>query len=327
MILSLDHQTNGKATHMKLVRVAATQFDAERAKRYRNRGCTHFYQVIGNPEQEQAALELVDQILFSLVSFDYEKDWYAHSCTCPDYSEGYASNFAVDIEYSEHFKNLWKLIKAEIKQLESIPTTEGELLFLGFEIAKKIAAAHKDIELSIRHFDFYKKYYPELEVVTAEIEQTKVEEPIEQAPAAEPKQQSKDDIQSFKLKRPCKECPFRKDLPEHLKGWLGKERAEGIAFDTFKTGQSFPCHKTTGTMHSDDEYDDWDDEAKPTPYDQNTSQCAGAAIMQIKTDNPSAYIQVAERLGWTKEVEAMKQLDLDSPVFDTVADFIKFHSR
>lgn len=140
---------------------------------------------------------------------------------------------------------------------------------------------------------------------------------------------TKDDIESFKLKRPCKECPFRKDLPEHLKGWLGKERAEGIAFDTFKTGQSFPCHKTTGTMHSDDEYDeydDWDDEAKPTPYDQNTSQCAGAAIMQIKTDNPSAYMQTAERLGWTKEVEAMKQLDLDSPVFDTPENFIKFHS-
>ena len=308
---------------MKLVRVAATQFDAERAKRYRNRGCTHFYQVIGNPEQEQAALELVDQILFSLVSFDYEKDWYAHSCTCPDYSEGYASNFAVDIEYSEHFKNLWKLIKAEIKQLESIPTTEGELLFLGFEIAKKIAAAHKDIELSTRHFDFYKKYYPELEVVTAEIEQAQVEEPIEQAPAAEPKQQSKNDIHSFKLKRPCKECPFRKDLPEHLKGWLGESRAKGIAFDTFKTGQSFPCHKTTSLG----EHDEREENERSFVYNAQTSQCAGAAIMQIKTDNPSAYMQVAERLGWTKEVEAMKQLDLDSPVFNTVADFIKFHSR
>lgn len=137
---------------------------------------------------------------------------------------------------------------------------------------------------------------------------------------------TKDDIKSFKLKRPCKDCPFRKDGTS-INLILGHERAKGIAFDTFKTGQSFPCHKTTGTMHSDDEYDDWGNEAKPTPYDQNTSQCAGAAIMQIKTDNPSAYMQIAERLGWTKEVEAMKQLDLDSPVFDTVADFIKFHSR
>ena len=38
-------------------------------------------------------------------------------------------------------------------------------------------------------------------------------------------------------------------------------------------------------------------------------------------------MQVAERLGWTKEIEAMQQLDLDSPVFETVADFIEFHSR
>lgn len=65
-------------------------------------------------------------------------------------------------------------------------------------------------------------------------------------------QQTKDDINSFKLKRPCKDCPFRKDLSPHLKGWLGKERAEGIAFDTFKTGQSFPCHKTTSLGEHDE---------------------------------------------------------------------------
>lgn len=134
---------------------------------------------------------------------------------------------------------------------------------------------------------------------------------------------TKDDIESFKLKHPCKECPFRNDLPEHLKGWLGKERAEGIAFDTFKTGQSFPCHKTTSLG----EHDEREENERSFVYNAQTSQCAGAAIMQIKTDNPSAYMQVAERLGWAKEVEAMKQLDLDLPVFDTVADFIKFHSR
>lgn len=134
---------------------------------------------------------------------------------------------------------------------------------------------------------------------------------------------TKDDIESFKLKHPCKECPFRKDLPEHLKGWLGESRAKGIAFDTFKTGQSFPCHKTTSLG----EHDEREENERSFVYNAQTSQCAGAAIMQIKTDNPSAYMQIAERLGWTKEIEAIKQLDLDSPVFDTVADFIKFHSR
>ena len=31
----------------------------------------------------------------------------------------------------------------------------------------------------------------------------------------------------FKLKAPCKDCPFRKDKP-HQKGWLGSGRAKEI---------------------------------------------------------------------------------------------------
>lgn len=34
----------------------------------------------------------------------------------------------------------------------------------------------------------------------------------------------------FKLKAPCKNCPFRKDKP-HQKGWLGSERAREIYED------------------------------------------------------------------------------------------------
>lgn len=37
------------------------------------------------------------------------------------------------------------------------------------------------------------------------------------------------------VKKPCKDCPFKKDA---LKGWLGKERIEEI----LKRG-SFVCHK------------------------------------------------------------------------------------
>lgn len=297
---------------MKLNRVAATTSDLDRAKKHRNRGNTHFYQVSGNPETESAILALVDNVLFSLVSFDGESDWYAHSCTCPEYAEGYASNFAVDIEDSKKFKDLWFLIKNEIKQIDSIPTGEGELLYLGFEIAKKIAEAQADIELSTKHFNFYKKYYPELE--TVEIE-------AEIAPSKEP--QNKDDIKSFNLKRPCKDCPFRTDLPEHTKGWLGEQRASEIIHSVLRMGMSFPCHKTTSGAR------DTDDEGNLTPYvyDRSTKQCAGAAILQIKTGNTSAYMQVAERLGWTKEIEAMKSLELDSPVFATGDDFISYHSR
>ncbi|PKF35493.1 hypothetical protein [Acinetobacter proteolyticus] len=136
----------------------------------------------------------------------------------------------------------------------------------------------------------------------------------------------KEEIASFKLKGPCKDCPFRKDLPEDYQGWLGEQRAQGIAFDTFRMGHSFPCHKTTNLGAEDyDDYDEFGEEKSEYIYDEQTSQCAGAAIMQIKTGNTSAYMQIAERLGFTKEVEAIKNLDLDSPVFDSIEDFIKFH--
>ena len=39
------------------------------------------------------------------------------------------------------------------------------------------------------------------------------------------------------VKKPCKDCPFRKDT---LKGWLGRDRAEEIAH-----AQTFVCHKNT----------------------------------------------------------------------------------
>ena len=32
----------------------------------------------------------------------------------------------------------------------------------------------------------------------------------------------------FNLSAPCKDCPFRTDIPSQ-EGWLGYERAEGIA--------------------------------------------------------------------------------------------------
>jgi len=39
------------------------------------------------------------------------------------------------------------------------------------------------------------------------------------------------------MKRPCRDCPFRKDT---LRGWLGKERMEEILSE-----DSFVCHKRT----------------------------------------------------------------------------------
>lgn len=128
---------------------------------------------------------------------------------------------------------------------------------------------------------------------------------------------TKEDLSSFRLKAPCSNCPFRKDNPHN--GWLGRNRAAGIAHSVFVMGQSFHCHKTTETT-------DWDYEKDTYQLKGCEAQCAGAAIMQIKLGHTSAWMQVAERMGFTAEIEGIKNLDLTAPVFDSIDDFIDFHS-
>lgn len=64
------------------------------------------------------------------------------------------------------------------------------------------------------------------------------------------------------VKKPCKDCPFRKDS---LKGWLGKERMTEILDVRF-----FVCHKKTHL------------------------QCAGHMLIK---GNENDFVQLANRLG------------------------------
>lgn len=317
---------------MKLTRNAATTFDSEQKEHRRNRGRFHFYQVEGNADNESGQLALVDAVLFSIKTSDETQSWHERACLCADYNEGYACNYAVELDEVEDFKALWKSVKDQVSKYAKtfggfIPDDTYSLTILGYALAKKIVNhSGGKFELCDR---LYKNAVAAVEKKAAKLQQEVLADPAEQPePALQPEpgntpEAKKDEIKSFKLSSPCKNCPFRNDLPAHNKGWLGKARAEGIAFSTFKMGQSFPCHKTTGGARDDE---DGEHEDGTYTYDEKTSQCAGAAIMQIKTGNPSAYMQIAERLGWTKEVEAMKRLDMDSPVFETPDQFIEFHT-
>ena len=87
----------------------------------------------------------------------------------------------------------------------------------------------------------------------------------------------------FNLKKPCKNCPFRKDSE---KSWLGKKRAEGIA-ETITSGKgTFSCHKTTGVV-----------EGVEVPQSKQ-SHCFGALQMLRNMDSlETGFIfQMAERL-------------------------------
>jgi len=77
-------------------------------------------------------------------------------------------------------------------------------------------------------------------------------------------------------KKPCKDCPFRKDS---LKGWLGRERMMEILHST-----SFVCHKET------------------------TLQCAGH--MLINHDS-NAFVQLADRMNLSLALDG-KELVFDS---------------
>ena len=69
------------------------------------------------------------------------------------------------------------------------------------------------------------------------------------------------------VKKPCKDCPFRKDT---LKGWLGEDR-----MTEFLNADSFICHKTTGGTLRD------------------RKQCAGHMLMK---GHENAFVRHAARM-------------------------------
>lgn len=91
------------------------------------------------------------------------------------------------------------------------------------------------------------------------------------------------------IKKPCRECPFRKDSRP---GWLGEGVVELLAAD------SFVCHKTIG--------------------DKSRQQCAGHMLIN-GMDN--GFVRLAARL--------RTDLDLSGRelVFDSTTDCIEHHKR
>lgn len=75
------------------------------------------------------------------------------------------------------------------------------------------------------------------------------------------------------IKKPCKDCPFRKDS---LPGWLGAQRMASILHS-----DSFVCHKET------------------------TMQCAGHMLIS-GTDN--AFVRVAKAVGIELELSGREQV-------------------
>lgn len=113
---------------------------------------------------------------------------------------------------------------------------------------------------------------------------------------------------NFDLVRPCSHCPFRTDC---LKGWLGKWRAKELADAIVLQQQTFSCHETSGGR---------EDDGVRGPDEQH---CAGAAILLERLERPNQIMRIFERFGLYDRTK----LDMDSPVFPSVAAFVKHHTE
>jgi hypothetical protein len=109
------------------------------------------------------------------------------------------------------------------------------------------------------------------------------------------------------MHQPCKNCPFRKDLPIPFP--LGAARRLGIANGILNDG-SFPCHKTTVSDYEGNRV-----------WNSDERQCIGAArfIESVLGDcRANIMIRLDVREGWLDP----DQLDRSVPVYESVKEFV-----
>jgi len=73
----------------------------------------------------------------------------------------------------------------------------------------------------------------------------------------------------YYTKKPCKDCPFRKDVKPFLTAEFGEE----LAYSAQNPFNSFPCHKTT--------VEDEDSEDGEMMVTSDSKECAGFITLQI----------------------------------------------
>lgn len=113
---------------------------------------------------------------------------------------------------------------------------------------------------------------------------------------------------NFKLKKPCKNCPFRKDCQ---KGWLGKRRAIEVSNSPFMNS-TFACHKTTGV------------ESGREKAEKEHSQCAGAMLLLDKEQgvHSNMMFRLATHV-FGFDAEKLEGYEL---VFETRKEMIQHHT-
>ena len=108
----------------------------------------------------------------------------------------------------------------------------------------------------------------------------------------------------FALKRPCKDCPFRRDV----RGYLGRGRVESI-IEGHQEGVPFFCHATTTTTGH-----------KTT--DRRARYCAGYQLMALALD----HLPMTSRLGLAYGLWSPAELARDVPVVESYDELRALHA-
>lgn len=108
----------------------------------------------------------------------------------------------------------------------------------------------------------------------------------------------------FDLKRPCVNCPFRKNQGQLFQ--LHPERLRDI-----KEAPAFQCHKTVV----------YGEESETSPGDR-PQQCAGLMAVLHREGEPNQIMQIAERLGHLDPTA----LDPDDEAYRSWADVEQAHN-
>lgn len=111
----------------------------------------------------------------------------------------------------------------------------------------------------------------------------------------------------FKLKKPCKDCPFLKNSPIGL----SEDRLPSIVDDLIND-HVFHCHKTVDYSKQFDE-----EAGNISHYTEKNQFCAGAMIFLEKLERPNQMMRIGERMGHYDYKEVLKHKDL---VIDTLAE-------
>lgn len=122
----------------------------------------------------------------------------------------------------------------------------------------------------------------------------------------------KNETDRFRLKSPCRDCPFRSDVTPFLRAGRVKEILDDIIL---RGDNHFHCHKTI-------EYGE-NDNGDETHGKERSQVCAGAMIMQERAGRPS----VLARLGRLFGAYDPAKLNMNAPVYETPQAMIAAHTK